>query len=148
MAKSARIESNDPKRSAVELTVRGEVLNVVTIEPKRIVFNGHGNARMRQAVIIQPEERFPFKILKVETNAGKQFVDHRLETIRHNDRPAYRLVVENRQTEVGRYTETLTLTTDSQLKPKLLVPVYGNILPSPEADPGKGGAAARQDVKQ
>jgi hypothetical protein len=137
MRKGARVESNDPDRPAVELTIGGEVLRFVTIQPARLVFQGDGDQPMRQAVTIVPESRFAFKLLKVETNAGERFIAHRLEEIRHNGQPAYRLTVENRRTEPGRYAETLTLHTDSPIRPKLFIHVHGNIL-APPAESGQG----------
>jgi hypothetical protein len=137
MRKGARVESNDPKRPAVDLSIGGEVLRFVTIQPGRLVFQGDGQKPMRQKVTIVPEARFAFKLLKVETNAGKRFIEQRLEEIRHNGEPAYRLIVENRRTEPGRYAETLTLHTDSPIRPKLFIHVYGNILPPKQDKAGE-----------
>jgi len=142
MRKGARVESNDPNRPAVELAIGGEVLRVVTIQPGRLVFQGEGDKPMRQTVTIVPEPRFAFKLLKVETNAGKRFIDYRLEEIRHNGQPAYRLTVENRRTQPGRYAETLTLHTDSPIRPKLFVHVYGNILAPKQAEGGEQSQGA------
>lgn len=142
MRKSARVESNDPNRPGVELAIGGEVLRFVTIQPGRLVFQGDGEKPMRQAVTIVPESRFAFKLLKVETNAGKRFIAHRLEEIQHNGRPAYRLTVENQRTEPGRYAETLTLHTDSPIRPKLFIHVYGNILPPRQAEGGEPSQGA------
>jgi len=147
MRKGARVESNDPDCPAVELTIGGEVLRFVTIQPARLVFQGDGDQPMRQAVTIVPESRFAFKLLKVETNAGERFIAHRLEEIRHNGQPAYRLTVENRRTEPGRYAETLTLHTDSPIRPKLFIHVYGNIL-APPAENGQGSGQVPSKAAQ
>ncbi len=147
MRKGARVESNDPSRPAVELAIGGEVLRFVTIQPSRLVFQGYGDQPMRQTVTIVPEARFAFKLVKVETNAGERFIAHRLEKIEHNGQPAYRLTVENRRTEPGRYAETLTLHTDSPMRPKLFIHVHGNILAPLAEGEVKPGAAAPKVVQ-
>jgi hypothetical protein len=129
MRKGARVESNDPNRPTAELAIGGEVLRFVTIRPGRLVFQGESGQPMQQVVTIVPESRFVFKVLKVDTNAGNRFIEHRLEEMRHNGEPAYQLTVKNRRTEPGRYAETLTLHTDSPIRPKLFIHVHGNILP-------------------
>jgi len=120
-------------------------LRFATIEPKRVVLNGSVTVPLRQVVTIIPEERFAFTILKAETKEGTRNIDHRLESITHNGRAAYRLTLENRKTEAGRYAETVVLTTDSPIKPQLFIPVFGNIqAPSTANRPSPMPSEAKQ----
>ena len=142
MRKGVTVESNDPLHPRWDLSMAGEVWRFVTIEPKRIVLQGYGGATMQQSALIVPEPRFPFNIVDVKTKNGDRFVTCQLEKVTHNDQPAYRLVVQNRRKEQGRYYETITLSTDSTVQAELYVHVYGNILEPPADAAAQGKSAA------
>ena len=103
---------------------------VVTISPSRVVLRGEAGTAIRGRTIIVPEKRFPFKIIGVRAGNGDN-IRYDLRD-RQDGSGSYLLEVENLRTSPGRYHDTIQLTTDSQIKPKITIAVYGHII-------GRGG---------
>jgi len=78
-------------------------------------------------VSIVPTAKYPFKITNV-TSRGDAFIKYTLTERNADPVSGYTLLIENKKTEKGRYMDLLTLTTDSQIRPKITIRVYGNIL--------------------
>jgi hypothetical protein len=124
--KQITVFTNDPRRPRIFLRIRGPVENVATITPPNLKLNGPaGTSLVAQATIV-PDKKYPFKILEARAQIG-QNIDYRLEEVKKADQLAYVLTVENRRTEKGRYFDIIFLTTDSEIKPKLRINVYGNL---------------------
>ena len=126
--KSAIIESDDPLKPAVTLTISGAVERFARITPPRVTLNGVGSAPMKQVIEIVAEERYPFRVVGAEAREGK-FIRFDIEALPVAEGPShYRLTVENRRVKKGRYYDTITLKTDSPVRPSIHLQVYGNIV--------------------
>ena len=118
--------TNDPARSKLRLIVTGPVDRIVTITPSRVVLRGEAGSAIRAQAAIVPEKRFPFKIVSVSAGNGSN-IRYDLRD-RQDGSGSYLLEVENLKTSPGRYYDTIQLTTDSQVNPKITIAVYGHIL--------------------
>ncbi len=118
--------TTDPKKPVTQLTISGSVKNFATITPKNIRLYGKVGEPVKETVRIVPEESYPFKILETKAQIGR---DIRYELTSEKQAPggAYLLTVENLKQETGRYYDTIFLVTDSRVKPKISIQVYGKI---------------------
>ena len=92
---------------------------------------GYAGEHPKKKVTIIPLEKYPFKILKVHAKNGKN-IRFQLNEEKSRNGIQYALTVENQRLQKGRYFDTITLETDSKIKPTLSVRVYGDIRPRPE----------------
>ncbi len=107
--------------------VTGLVEKFVTILPERIKLAGQPQTQIKTSVSIIPEEKFPFKILEVTAKTGINIRQDLQETEISKGKKGYLLTVENLKKETGRYFDTITLKTDSKIRPEIAISVYGNI---------------------
>jgi len=92
---------------------------------------GFTGEQIKTKVTIIPEEKYPFKVLKVRARNGRD-IRFQLEEENKEEGLQYALIVENQRTQKGRYFDVITLETDSQIRPTLDVRVYGDLMPRPE----------------
>lgn len=83
--------------------------------------------KIQRTVTITLEEKYPFNILGVSARDGKN-INFRLENVKGSRERGYRLTVVNLKEEKGRYFDTISLKTDSEIQPLIHIRVYGNIL--------------------
>ena len=99
----------------------------VDLKPKYVRLTGYSGSQVSVPVTIVPTAKYPFKITDV-TSRGNAFIKYTLTERKANQGSGYTLLIENIKNEKGRYMDLLTLTTDSQIQPKITIRVYGNIL--------------------
>jgi len=128
MKKTASVYTNDKNRSRMDLTISGQVEKFVTIRPKHINLRGYTGDSIKALVSIIPEEKYPFKILKISAKDGKN-IKFQVDEVESSANGAYELKVENLKPDSGRYYDTIFLETDSKIRPKISVRVYGNLRP-------------------
>jgi hypothetical protein len=119
--------TSDPTQSEIQLIVSGSVIKFADINPKYVRLYGAVGAPIRQSITITPETQYPFKIVDASAQNGGQ-IRFELKEERSADRVRYVLTVENLKTEAGRYYDTIHLKTDSDVKPKISISVYGRIM--------------------
>jgi len=85
-----------------------------------------------RTVKIIPEEKYPFKMVGDRT-VNKKYIRYELEEVKRSEKTEYVLTVANLKKEKGRYFETIKLKTDSKIRPKISIRVYGYILDRPSA---------------
>jgi hypothetical protein len=115
------------------------VLNFAKMEPKYARLVGAAGTDIKKAITITREKAYPFKILEAKARNGKD-IAFDVKAFSKADSEGYILTIENRKTVAGRYADTVILTTDSQIKPTITVPVYGQIISTasqPEPIPPK-----------
>jgi hypothetical protein len=88
---------------------------------------GQAGTDIKKAITITREKAYPFKILGVKARNGNDIVFD-VQEFSKSDADGYVLTIENKKTAAGRYADTLILTTDSNIKPTITIPVYGQIL--------------------
>ena len=97
---------------------------------------GYSGEHPKKKVTIIPLEKYPFKILNVHAKNGKD-IRFQLNEEKSAKGIQYALTVENQRLQIGRYFDTITLETDSNIRPTLSVRVYGDIRPRPEEEKKK-----------
>ncbi|MBA4366994.1 MAG: hypothetical protein C0403_05075 [Desulfobacterium sp.] len=127
LKKTIQVETNDNRYPKFNLVVTGYVEKFVTILPERIKLAGQPQTLIKTSVSIIPEEKFPFKILEVTAKTGINIRQDLQETEISTGKKGYLLTVENLKKETGRYFDTITLKTDSKIRPEIAISVYGNI---------------------
>jgi hypothetical protein len=133
MKKNITVFSNDPNRPQLMLTVAGAVEVFADIHPERIILRGNSGQPMRQELVVTPRAGYPFKVTEVSAKNGVNIA----YTMREQEAPegkSYIVSVENTKTSPGKYYDTLLLSTDSPLKPKIPIHVYGTIAAGPGKD--------------
>ena len=128
MRKTASVYTNDKSRSRTDLAISGQVEKFVTIRPKHVNLKGYAGDSIKALVTVTPEKKYPFKILKVSAKDGKN-IKFQLDEVQSSANGAYALKVENLKPDTGRYYDTIFLETDSKIRPKISVRVYGNLRP-------------------
>jgi len=118
--------TTDPKKPVTQLTISGSVKNFATITPKNIRLYGKVGEPVKETVRIVPEVSYPFKILETKAQIGRD-IRYELTSEKQTPGGAYLLTVENLKQETGRYYDTIFLVTDSRVKPKISIQVYGKI---------------------
>jgi hypothetical protein len=124
MKKTAGVYTNDKNRPRQDLVISGPVENFATIRPKHVSLRGFAGDPIKSQVSIIPEKKYPFKILDVRAQDGKN-IKFQLDEVKSSNGQAYELKVENLQEKSGRYYDTIILKTDSKVRPELNVRVYG-----------------------
>ncbi len=105
----------------------------MTIRPRQVRLRGIAGEQLQKKVTIIPVEKYPFKILKVRAQNGKN-IRFQLQEEKGQKGQQYALIIENQRLQKGRYFDNITLETDSKIRPTLNVRVYGNIMPRPEEE--------------
>jgi hypothetical protein len=118
--------TTDPKKPVTQLTIRGSVKNFATITPNNVRLYGKVGEPVKETVRIVPEDSFPFKILETKAQIGRD-IRYQLTSEKQTPGGPYLLTVENLKQETGRYYDTIFLVTDSRVKPKISIQVYGKI---------------------
>ena len=125
--KTAIIHSNDPANPNFTLTISGHVEKFVDLKPKYVRLTGYSGAQISVPVTIVPTTKYPFKIIDVTSRDGT-LIKYTLTERKPGEESGYTLLIENLKKDKGRYSDLLTLTTDSQIQPRITIRVYGNIL--------------------
>jgi hypothetical protein len=127
MSKGATIYTNDPVRPIVSATMTGPVERFATVRPERVMLRGQAGAPLSQTVEIIPEGKYPFSIVKASARNGRNI---HFELSERNGEPGggWRLTVENRLQQKGRYYDVIALATDSEIRPEIQVAVTGFIV--------------------
>lgn len=97
-----------------------------TITPKNIQLFGSAGTPVKGTVAIVPEKNYPFKIVKIRAQSGRN-IRYALKEDKSTKKLTYVLTIENLKNEKGRYYDKIELETDSKIKPKISIPVYGRI---------------------
>ena len=124
----------------MDLVITGPVEKFVTIQPRQLNLRGHAGEPVRGTATIIPEKKYPFKIINSRARDGRN-IRYRLETIKTDGSLTYKLQVENVKPDSGRYYDAIVLETDSKIRPRLTVRVFGFLrLPRKESKKNsKGG---------
>ena len=125
--KTAVIHTKDPVNPKFTLTISGHVEKFVDLNPQYVRLTGYIGKRITVPVTIVPTAKYPFKITDVTSRSGT-FISYTLTERKPNEGNGYSLLIENLKKDKGRYSDRLTLTTDSQIRPKITIRVYGNIM--------------------
>jgi len=135
--KGAVVYTDDPANPRLNLILSGSVGEFASINPKRVVLRGIAGQPLKSTVVINPKEKYPFKITAAIARYGNK-IRIKCAEIQNSDPKGYMLTVENLLSQKGRYADTIILKTDSRIRPEITIPVYGII-----ADPTQTGIPIR-----
>ncbi|BBO68769.1 hypothetical protein DSCA_26990 [Desulfosarcina alkanivorans] len=127
MKKHIEVFTNDATNPRIRLAISGSVLSFAKMEPRYARLVGPAGTDIKRAITITPEKAYPFKILRAKARNGKD-IAFEVKTFSKAGSEGYVLTIENKKTVAGRYADTVVLTTDSQIKPTITIPVYGQII--------------------
>jgi hypothetical protein len=126
LKKGIQVMTNDPENRRLNLKISGKVTPFADIQPKRVRFSGTPDEKMTEQVVIRQREDLPFRIVKSYARRGRD-IRFELRELEQEGQTEYRIDIENLKKTTGRYVETITLVTDSKIKPKIHIKVYGRI---------------------
>ncbi len=126
MEEKVRVETNDPNRPVVMLTVAGLVEKLAEIRPDRVRLMGPPNQPLSARIEIIPRKKFPFTVLDVAAKEGK-FIKYKLVETCGDGNGRCVIQVENTKTEKGRYMDVLYVKTDSPVRSRLPIYITGLI---------------------
>jgi len=86
---------------------------------------------LKKTVTITPQEKYPFKIVAVETKKSGNIAAE-IEAVNSTVPTTYKLTITNLKKEKGRYVESVTLKTDSPVRSEIKIRVYGQIVEKPK----------------
>jgi hypothetical protein len=120
------VYTSDPQHPQIQLIVSGAVKNFATITPRNVRLVGSAGTPVKGTVAIVPGKNYPFKIVNTRAQNGRN-IRYALKEEKSSQNSTYVLTVENLKQEKGHYYDKIELETDSQIKPKISIPVYGRI---------------------
>ncbi len=123
------LKTDSKIRPEIQISVSGNVTQkkIVTITPNMVNLKGSVGKPIKRDVSIIPDKAHPLKILDVRVRRGNN-ISYKLEEVKKDDGIEYVLHIENRKKEIGRYSDTLILVTDSKIKPEISIRVFGYIM--------------------
>jgi hypothetical protein len=137
LRKRFSVQTNDPIKSRVDLTVVGKVQGFMKVSPLYVRLIGTQGKEIQQIVRITPEPSYPFTITEVTVKDGKD-IEYQLEPLgKDPKKDGYKLLVRNTRTEKGAYRDYITIKTDFSKKPSIRIPVTGRILQAKEKTKNK-----------
>lgn len=126
-AKDIRVHTNDPFRPVTTLTLRGEITTEVQIEPAQLYLGRlHRGSPITRTVTILYDENKSLEITDI-TNANSA-ISVQAEDARVEGKKGKALQVSVSKTaQRGPLNDTITVTTTSQRKPTISIPVVGSV---------------------
>lgn len=115
----------------VQLEITAQVMDPVSVEPKRVSFTGRAEESLQSTVTITPSESFPLSIVATEARFGAN-INYTFEEKTANGQTFYQLTVYNIRQTPGRYFDEIILKTDLPAIPEVVVRVNGHILGAAE----------------
>jgi hypothetical protein len=134
--KNVTVYTNDQQHPRLSLSIQGDVQAVAEVQPRYVNLRGFVGEEIKRTVRIVPEPKFRFRILEVKARRGDNIRFELTEDGSEAD-PGYTLTVENAKTDEGRYQDTLTLLTDSSIKPRIDISVFGYLRNRPAGGQSK-----------
>ena len=138
------VTTDDPKSPSVTLVISGFVEKFATITPQYVRLSGEVGREIRVPVSIIPEKKYDFNILEVNASKGKD-IRYDLTEKEFPQGDGYQLMIESIKKEKGRYNDTITLKTDSTIRPFIKIRVYGRLSAPKVAPAGSDGSNPKSD---
>lgn len=128
VSKTVMVYSNDPLQSTVRLTVSAEVTVQFALEPTAVNFGqmGSGQTFSRYLNVIG-SEKDQVKILDANSTGGNIEVEHNPDGFENQPDQRVKITVKP-GSAMGRFRETVLITTDHPLVNRIQVSVYGEVL--------------------
>lgn len=119
--------TNDAVNPETNITVSGNVQKFVTITPQVVRLNGKKGEELKSVVQVIPENKFPFSVLKIRTQDGKNIKYELKENKSASGNKEFAITVENLKKDAGFYSDVLIVETDSKIQPEIKINVMARI---------------------
>lgn len=127
ITKVITVTTNDPNNKVTDLLISGNVEKVLTITPREVKLTGEAGKPITSEIIIKPEKKFPFKITGIKAKRGENFsFSYKKKKLKEGGE-GFVLTITNKKKDKGRFTDSLTIETDSKYRPSLHLHVVGNL---------------------
>lgn len=126
-AKSISVYSNDSLQPVTTLTLQGEITVEVAVEPAQLYLGRlrRGEATTRTVEVLYNADK-PLTITKVENTSP--VISVRAQDLSKNGQKGKKLLVTlKKDAPLGRLNDQITVTTTSQKRPSVVIPVFGSI---------------------
>jgi len=126
-AKGVTVYSNDPQQPVTTLTLQGEITVEVTADPAQLYIGRvHRGDELTISIDVFYDADKPIEITKVENSHPSVSVQP--EDLTKDGKKGKKLLVTlKKNVPLGRLNDQITVTTTSQKKPKVEIPVFGSI---------------------
>ena len=81
---------------------------------------------IKRTITITANEKYSFKIINARAKVGKD-ISYKLKEVKNSGGKKYLLSVENLKKQSGRYHDIISLKTDKNPLPEIIIRVQGNI---------------------
>ncbi len=122
MDKQMLVKTNDPENSEFYIKIFGKVEKVANISPRVVALDGKPGEKLTGQVLIAPEPKYSFSILKMEQSFYKGFVC-KLIAPKKNE-TSWKVTIEAFSDKPDSLYEIIRLKTNSPHKPELKIRVY------------------------
>jgi hypothetical protein len=126
--KKVTVKTNAPGQEKIVLAVSGKVDKVVTIAPRHVRLAGPAGLPMSADVIVSPDKKYPFRVLDVSAQDGKNIQVSFREMKLSDGTFRYVISIWNNKEDKGHYRDKILLKTDSKHRPEIELRVSGNIV--------------------
>ena len=126
-AKNISVYSNDPAQPVTTLTLQGEILVEVEVDPPQLYLGRvrHGEETVRSVDVVYDASK-SLTITKVENSSPLFTV--RTQDIEQQGRKGKKLIVTlKKDAPLGRLNDAIKVTTTSEKRPVIEIPVFGSI---------------------
>jgi hypothetical protein len=130
--KTARVTSNDPKRSQITIGIKGKIWVPISMNPGYARLNGILGDSVETIVMLQAEKEDPLKVALASVTIPEK-ID--VELVEVEKGRSYQVKIKNKIDAQTTYNGQVKLTTNYPEKSELLIRVAGNIQPVLEARP-------------
>ena len=110
-----RGDSNDPDKEYFDLTIKGQVDPILIVEPEKVILSGSEGENIETDIFITHDGRHPLKIISAEAKKGN--ISVKLEELENSEQRAYKIKVTSLKKEKGKYSDYISLKTDSNIYP-------------------------------
>jgi hypothetical protein len=126
-AKSITVHSNDPQAPVTTLTLQGEIAVEIAVEPPQLYLGRlrRGTGTTQTVELLYDADK-PFEITKVDLNSP--VVTVQAQDLTKDGKKGKKLSVTlKKNAPLGRVNTEITVTTTSQERPTIAIPVFGHI---------------------
>jgi hypothetical protein len=126
LKKTTTVKTDDPANKKLKLVVTGPVEKVVDIKPASVYMDGNPGDKLEATVTITPSEKYPFSIQGMTQKMKNGIVATLIEP--EGGSNIWKIKVTATSEKPNDLYDVLTLKTDSQYKPKIVIRAYAIFL--------------------
>lgn len=132
IAKSAKVFSNDPKKSTLTIGLKGNIWPPVLVTPRHAQLNGIVGDTVETVVYLERQKQEPLMV-RIGSISIPDKVEADLKEVEKGQ--SYELNIRNKVQGEARYLGKIQLATDYPERPEIQIKIYGNIRPPLEVRP-------------